>query len=298
MAKTLALTSRRAALTLCTTRARPSSRHTLNVVAFKGGEDAPAKEAVQTRQSSSGVPVSRDQGQAAPAKKQVSNKEVAPAFRRWSDTLMQMQHDMDTLFDRMIPDFDNDLLPGPRLARRLASPLLPRMLASPAFDFPKNTSWMLKPVEGGGQRTLAHRLASPLLPRLLASPAFGFPDDTSWMLNPVDVEEGDAAYVIMAEVPGFAKEDIKVAVSEGVLSLTAECNKEEKEEGKGSGGEEAKKDAKSVVRRAHRHFSRSFRLPSDAHPDGITASAEHGVLTITVPKATKDVKPPKTIPIS
>ncbi|CAI9091608.1 OLC1v1026680C1 [Oldenlandia corymbosa var. corymbosa] len=90
----------------------------------------------------------------------------------------------------------------------------------------------------------------------------------------VDWRETPEAYVLMADLPGLKKEEVKVEAEEGrVLKLSGERNRETEENGKYHRSE--RPDGK---------FLRKFRLPMDANMDAITASMENGVLTVTVPK--------------
>ncbi|MEG2033094.1 MAG: Hsp20 family protein, partial [Janthinobacterium sp.] len=50
-----------------------------------------------------------------------------------------------------------------------------------------------------------------------------------WNMEPrikIDVSETDVAYTVKAEIPGVKKEDIKVDVEGGVVSITAELKRE------------------------------------------------------------------------
>jgi HSP20 family protein len=88
-----------------------------------------------------------------------------------------------------------------------------------------------------------------------------------------DIIEHDSEYVIEAELPGMAKENVKIDLQDDILTISAE-KKEEKSEEK-----------ESYVRR-ERHYgscSRSFRVDS-VKQDGIGAKFENGILRITLPK--------------
>eukprot|EP00270_Netrium_digitus_P003038 TRINITY_DN1342_c0_g1_i5.p1 TRINITY_DN1342_c0_g1~~TRINITY_DN1342_c0_g1_i5.p1 ORF type:complete len:151 (+),score=38.20 TRINITY_DN1342_c0_g1_i5:206-658(+) len=96
----------------------------------------------------------------------------------------------------------------------------------------------------------------------------------------VDVKESPTAYSFVADLPGLKREEVKVQVVDGnVLSISGERTREEKES-----------NAKyHRVERSTGKFVRRFRLPQDSDLGKITAAAEHGVLTVTVPK----VPPPE-----
>jgi HSP20 family protein len=90
----------------------------------------------------------------------------------------------------------------------------------------------------------------------------------------VDVAESDSAYLVKAELPGVAPENIDVQVENDILTVRGE-RKSESEEQRGG------------YRRVERHygsFARSFVLPKGTSADSIEAQLEHGVLTVTIPK--------------
>src|SRR5512132_3367507 len=86
----------------------------------------------------------------------------------------------------------------------------------------------------------------------------------------VDVTEDDKEYLIKAEVPEVKKEDIKVTVEEGTLTIAGE-RKTEKEE---------KTKKYHRVERAYGSFERSFAVPDDADVKRITSDFKDGVLTV------------------
>lgn len=91
----------------------------------------------------------------------------------------------------------------------------------------------------------------------------------------VDVQETDSQYTITADLPGVAKEDVKVKVSpDNVLTISAERN-DERDTSEGSFHR---------VERSYGSFARSFRLPEHVDVASITAKSADGVLTLTVPK--------------
>ena len=83
---------------------------------------------------------------------------------------------------------------------------------------------------------------------------------------PVDIEESDKEYLIKAELPGMKKEEVKLKVEGGTLSISGE-RKAEKEE----------KDKKyHRVERSYGAFSRSFTLPEGALAEKISAVFKDG----------------------
>ena len=99
-------------------------------------------------------------------------------------------------------------------------------------------------------------------------------------IPPVDITEDEKGYTIDVELPGVKKEEVKVSVEGGVLSISGEC-KAEKEE----------KDKKyHRLERSYGSFTRSFAVPEGASSDKISAVFKDGVLSVRLPKDEK-VKP-------
>jgi HSP20 family protein len=96
----------------------------------------------------------------------------------------------------------------------------------------------------------------------------------------VDTMEDDKEYTVKAELPGIDKEDVKVSVEGGVLSIAGE-RKADKEE---------KSKKYHRIERSYGSFVRSFTLPEGAASDKITAEFKNGVLRVHVPK-NEEVKP-------
>ena len=90
--------------------------------------------------------------------------------------------------------------------------------------------------------------------------------------------EDDKGYKVIADLPGFNREDVKISVEDGCLSFWAE----HKEGGEGWGGGSG---AYRVKERCWQSYRRSFALPHDADWGKISARLKDGVLTIDLPKA-------------
>ncbi len=102
---------------------------------------------------------------------------------------------------------------------------------------------------------------------------FGTSSNTASSFRTDIRDEGDK-FVLEAELPGFKKEDIKLDLKDGILTISAQ-HTEENEEKKNS-----------YIRRERRYgsFSRSFDV-SGIQEDHITAAYNNGVLELTLPKA-------------
>src|SRR3989440_341807 len=90
-----------------------------------------------------------------------------------------------------------------------------------------------------------------------------------------DITEDEKEYLIKAELPDVKKEDVKVTVENGVLTISGE-RKFEKEE---------KKKKYHRVERGYGTFMRSFTLPDDADFNKVNAQFKNGVLMVHVPKS-------------
>ena len=91
----------------------------------------------------------------------------------------------------------------------------------------------------------------------------------------VDISEDDKEYLIKAELPEVKKDEVKVTLEHGVLTLSGE-RKFEKEE---------KNKRFHRVERAYGSFTRSFTLPDDADAAKVTAEFKDGLLTVRVAKS-------------
>jgi HSP20 family protein len=98
-------------------------------------------------------------------------------------------------------------------------------------------------------------------------------------LPAVDIIEKKDRFVLKVELPEVRKEDVKVAVDNGVLTISGERRMELDEEDKDS--------QHRRVERLYGSFSRSFTLPEEADENGIDASYKDGMLMLSIPKIAK-----------
>lgn len=91
----------------------------------------------------------------------------------------------------------------------------------------------------------------------------------------VDIVENDNDFTLNAELPGVQKEDVKITVNDGVLTIRGEKKQER----------EVKEDRYRRLERTFGSFERAFTLPTTVQSDKIAAGFANGVLTITIPKA-------------
>ncbi len=90
----------------------------------------------------------------------------------------------------------------------------------------------------------------------------------------VDIYENDGKIVIEAEIPGIAKEDLRVDVKGRLLTLGGE-RKDEKE----IKDENVYRRERSVGK-----FERTFTLPFEVKEEQVTASYNNGILTLEISK--------------
>jgi HSP20 family protein len=98
--------------------------------------------------------------------------------------------------------------------------------------------------------------------------------------NPaVDIAEDEKSYEIHVAVPGVKKQDFKIDLIDGKLTISGERKMEEKKEGKNFHSLETQ----------YGSFSRSFFVPEDVKADQVEATYEDGLLKLTLPKKEKKV---------
>lgn len=95
----------------------------------------------------------------------------------------------------------------------------------------------------------------------------------------VDIIEKNDSFMLKVELPEVRKEDVRVSVDNGVLTIAGERHMELEE------GEEGSQHRR--LERVYGSFSRSFTLPEEADENGIEAAYRDGMLTLTVPKAAR-----------
>lgn len=103
---------------------------------------------------------------------------------------------------------------------------------------------------------------------------------TSAWIPAVDIAERENDFVVRMELPGVAKEDVKITMQNGILTVKGE-KKQEKE---------SKNSDYHRVERSYGSFQRSFTLPTAVRTDSVEASFTDGVLNISLPKA-EEAKP-------
>ncbi|MBA2487507.1 MAG: Hsp20/alpha crystallin family protein [Nitrospira sp.] len=93
----------------------------------------------------------------------------------------------------------------------------------------------------------------------------------------VDISETEAEYAIKAELPEVKKEDVKVTVEDGVLTIQGERKHEKEVNGK----------KYHRIERSYGRFVRSFTLPDTVDEGKVKAEYAEGVLNLHLPKSEK-----------
>ncbi|HEY9119600.1 MAG TPA: Hsp20/alpha crystallin family protein [Marinobacter sp.] len=91
----------------------------------------------------------------------------------------------------------------------------------------------------------------------------------------VDIKETPEAFNIEAELPGMTKDDVKVTVQDGVLSIQGERKHEE----------ETNDKKHHRIERVYGSFLRRFTLPENVDENSIRANFKDGILSLTLTKA-------------
>ena len=118
---------------------------------------------------------------------------------------------------------------------------------------------------------------------------FSFPDIDKTLygkhaknMMKTDVKETDQGYEVAIDLPGFKKDEIKLELNDGYLTISA---------AKGLDQDEKEKESGRYIRRERYAgaCSRSFYVGEGVTEEDIKAEFKHGILTLVVPK--KEAKP-------
>ena len=90
----------------------------------------------------------------------------------------------------------------------------------------------------------------------------------------VDITETDGEYLLKADLPAVKKENVKVEILDGTLSVQGERKQETEEKGRKF----------HRVERAYGRFERTLALPVDVDAATVTAEFKDGVLEVHLPK--------------
>ena len=113
---------------------------------------------------------------------------------------------------------------------------------------------------------------------------------TTKNLMKTDIREHDAGYELDIDLPGFKKDEIKVELENGYLTISAT---------KGTNNDEQDKKGKYIRKERYAGtMQRSFYVGDDVTQEDIKAKFENGILSLSIPKKdAKAVETKKTIAI-
>ena len=97
---------------------------------------------------------------------------------------------------------------------------------------------------------------------------------TNWY-PAIDVRENENEYKIVAELPGMNKDDVKISVTDNIVTIRGEKKAQVEETNENW----------HQMERAYGAFERSFTLGTSVDASGVTARFESGVLTVLLPKS-------------
>ncbi len=109
---------------------------------------------------------------------------------------------------------------------------------------------------------------------MFRAPVFG-----GQSLMKTDVREKDGKYILDIEIPGYRKEDVKISLFNGNLTVTAENNRSSEE-----------KDAEGRIVRQERYSgscTRTFYVGDAIRETDVHASFDNGILKIEIPTEKK-----------
>lgn len=111
---------------------------------------------------------------------------------------------------------------------------------------------------------------------------------TSDITVKMNISETDKDYTVTAELPGLEREDVELAIEDGVLKLSGEKQRENEEEGK----------TFHRIECSYGSFLRTLRLPADAVEDKVSATMKNGILSVVIGKKDMPEKAKKMIDIA
>jgi len=98
---------------------------------------------------------------------------------------------------------------------------------------------------------------------------------TAAWVPPVDLMENEAEFRLVAELPGIPREDVKISLTDNILTLRGEKRTQAEE----------KNESWHHVERSYGSFERSFNLVSPVDAAKVKAKFENGLLIVTLPKS-------------
>jgi len=136
-------------------------------------------------------------------------------------------------------------------------------------------------------------LFNRMMPSMMLRPGqrFGRADEGRMVVEwspSADISETDKEYLIRAELPAVKKEDVKVAIDQGVITISGERKQQQ----------EDKTEKYHRIETFQGTFSRGFALPDDVDTAAIRCESREGVLTVHLPKKVQKKSTPIEVKVS
>ena len=90
----------------------------------------------------------------------------------------------------------------------------------------------------------------------------------------VDIREEPDRFVLLADIPGIAPDQIEVTTERGVLTISGDRPQDQP----------AGHSQQHLQERTYGRFYRRFNLPESADPEQVQARGKDGVLAVVIPK--------------
>ena len=91
----------------------------------------------------------------------------------------------------------------------------------------------------------------------------------------MDIEETDGEYLLKTDLPAMKREEVKVGITDGVLTVEGERQHEKEEKGKKF----------HKIERSFGRFVRRVAVPTDVDQQKVSAEFKDGVLSVHLPKS-------------
>lgn len=137
------------------------------------------------------------------------------------------------------------------------------------LDFFRNAAWLSPTREFRRMQSAVDRLLADLV-----TPHEALLKKAESFQPSCEIAENEQAFVITFDMPGMNKDQIKLEITDGILTVSAERREEKKDS-----------DKKHVSEVFYGSYTRSFTLPTSVRESEIQAGYEKGVLTVRLPKS-------------
>lgn len=122
--------------------------------------------------------------------------------------------------------------------------------------------------------SITRRSFSPFLSNIFDDDFFPVLSNRSNSTPAVNIKENEKNYTLELAVPGIDKKDLKIDISEDVLTISSETKNETEENQDGYKRKEF----------SYSSFCRSFYIPENVNREKIGASYKDGILSVELPK--------------